>query len=490
MSTQDSAEATQTQHRNVIVIGAGFAGIGAAIKLQQQGFDFLVLEKADEVGGVWRENTYPDCACDIPSALYSYSFYPNPKWSRFFAEQAEIKQYTLDTVNHFSLNERILYNRELHQARWSDSDKLWHLQTSGGKFSANFVIMASGPMHKPVFPRIPGLETFTGEQFHSAQWRSDIALAGKKVAVIGSGASAIQFLPAIQSTVESLSLFQRTPPWVLPKLDMPISETWQERFARWPVLQRLLRKALYFQYEFLSSGLKRKGFINRLQGAAIRNIKRSIKDSTLVEKLTPDFEIGCKRILQSNTWYRALAKDNVEILAGVTNINGNTITDSSGQSVQADIIIFATGFEVANPPIAEIIYGKSEESLAERWQGSPEVYLGTAVKDCPNCFLTFGPNLYTYTSAFVIIEAQLDYILDGLVTARSKGWQTVEIDGKKSDDYNEQLQTALQNTVWNQGGCTSYFIDKNGRNSTNWPWTTFKMRREMKRFRVRDYQVS
>lgn len=473
----------------VIVVGAGFAGIGAAIKLRAAGFDFIVLEKAADIGGVWRDNTYPDCACDIPSALYSFSFAPNPRWSSFFARQAEIRDYTVATAETFGVLDSIRVNHELLNARWNSDEKVWELHTSAGHYTAHFVIMACGPMHKPVTPTLKGMDTFTGESFHSAQWDHDCDLAGKKVAVIGSGASAIQFVPAIESRVAQLTLFQRTPPWVLAKMDFPISPRWQQRFERFPLLQALLRKLLYGQFELLNRSLKHPRLIRLLQKMALQNIDRSIRDPDLRARLVPDYAIGCKRILQSNNWYRALAKPHVRVVDSVAEVRGNTVIASDGSQCDADVIIFATGFEVANPPIAERIVGASGMNLAQRWQGSPAAYLGTIAEDCPNCFLTFGPNLYTFTSAFVIIEAQLKFIMSALDTLRASRARSFSVDTRKSAAYNNKLQTSLQETVWNSGGCVSYFLDRNGRNSTNWPWTTFYMRRRLARFTVGDFIV-
>ncbi len=486
MSATVSAQRT---HFEVIVVGAGFAGIGAAIKLREADFDFIVLEKGAEIGGVWRDNTYPDCACDIPSALYSFSFAPNPNWSTFFARQEEIRDYTIETASKFGVQDSILLNHELLEARWNQDQKAWQLHTSAGIYTARFVIMACGPMHKPVTPSLKGMETFTGISFHSAQWDHSIDLTGKKVAVIGSGASAIQFVPAIEPKVAQLTLFQRTPPWVLPKLDVRVSERWQRIFSRFPSVQALLRKLLYLQFEFLNRSLKHPHLIKRLQDAARSNIYRSIKDEELRARLTPNYAIGCKRILQSNTWYRALARPQVNVVDSVAQVQGNTVIARDGASCEADVIIFATGFEVANPPIAERIVGASGKTLAQQWRGSPDAYLGTVAEDCPNCFLTFGPNLYTFSSAFVIIEAQLKYIMSALTTLRARRAGSFTVDKQKNRPYNEQLQSALQDTVWNNGGCVSYFIDKNGRNSTNWPWTTFYMRRRLAKFRPDDYII-
>lgn len=478
----------QPEQHPVIIVGAGFAGIGAAIQLQQAGVDCLVLEKAAEIGGVWRDNHYPDCGCDVPSALYSYSFAPNPRWSRFFAKQEEIKQYTVDTARKFGVLQRVRLRTELLQARWLQDAKCWELETSSGTFRAGFVVMACGPMHVPVTPNIPGLDTFTGERFHSAQWNHAYDLNGKRVAVIGSGASAIQFLPKIQPQVQRLTLFQRTAPWVLAKLDARIAPRWQGIFARFPWVQSLLRNALYLQFELLNSGLNYQWVLRKLQAAGVRNIHRGIKIPALQARVTPDFSIGCKRILLSNTWYRALAKPNVDVLGGIASIAGNMLTDREGKQCEVDAIIFATGFEVANPPIAERIVGKSGVALSTLWNGSPQAYLGTMAQDCPNLFITFGPNLYSFTSAFVIIEAQLRFIVSAIRTAHTEKLPSIEVRPERLAAFNEDVQRSLQRTVWNSG-CSSYFIDKNGRNSTNWPWTTFSMRRRLSRFVPQDFLV-
>lgn len=331
------------------------------------------------------------------------------------------------------------------------------------------------------------MDTFTGTSFHSAEWNHNCDLTDKRVAVIGSGASAIQFVPAIESKVQRLTLFQRTPPWVLPKLDFAMPEKWQRRFRRFPFIQSLLRKQLYLYFEYLNSSLNHPRLKKRLQEKALKNIFRGVKDENLRAMLTPAYDIGCKRILQSNTWYRALAKPHVDLVSSVAEIQGNTVIASDGSRCEADVIIFATGFEVANPPIAERIVGASGMTLAQQWRGSPEVYLGTIADDCPNCFLNFGPNLYTFSSAFVIIEAQLKFIISGLKKIRSNNITSFAVDKRISSPYNDKLQSSLQKTVWNSGGCTSYFIDKNGRNSTNWPWTTFYMRMRLASFRLGDF---
>lgn len=472
----------------VVIVGAGFAGIGAAITLRKLGIDFVILEKAAEIGGVWRDNSYPDCGCDVPSALYSYSFAPNPFWDRLFAKQGQIKQYTHDTAEKFGVLPHVHLDTELLQAQWIADEKNWQLETSQGLFTAQFVIMACGPMHVPITPKIKGLETFTGRQFHSSQWDHAYDFQQQRVAVIGSGASAIQFLPILQKQVSQLTLFQRTAPWVLPKMDAFISRNWQTRFEKFPFLQSLFRGLLYLQFEILNSSLKYSVFLKRLQSAGLKNIHRGIKDPQLRAQVTPDYSIGCKRILQSNTWYRALAQPNVRVVSGIAEIQGNRLLSCDGKHCEVDAIVFATGFEVADPPIAQRIVGVSGNTLASLWGGSASAYYGTMVQDCPNLFLTFGPNLYTFSSAFVIIEAQLQFIASALKAAQKKKLRTIAVNPLRFTKYNTHVQVALKDTVWNSG-CTSYFIDKNGRNSTNWPWTTFYMRWKLARFHPREFLV-
>ena len=477
------------RHHEVIILGAGFAGIGAAIMLRKADIDFVVLEKALSVGGVWRENTYPDCACDVPSAFYCYSFAPNPAWSHLFAKQPEIKRYAEDTVARTGIDDAIRFGHELQAARWNASSALWELETCAGPYTARFIIVATGPMHEPVTPALPGLETFRGERFHSAHWDHGVDLRGKRVAVIGTGASAIQFVPAIQPLAASLTVFQRSAPWVLPKLDARISARWQRRFARFPALQSALRGLLSLQFELLNGSVQRPRARRRLERAALRNIHSAVRDPALRARLTPDFDIGCKRILQSNNWYPALAQPNVTVSSDVKEVRGNTLIAGDGSVHEADVIIFGTGFKVAEPPIAARITGASGRTLADLWNGSPEAYLGTTVPDCPNCFFTLGPNLYAFSSAFVMIEAQVEYILGALRHARKNGLRSLRPREAVVADYNHALQGALQQSVFNIGGCSSYFIDRNGRNSTNWPWSIRELRRRLRRFDAAAYET-
>lgn len=474
---------------NVLVIGGGFAGLGAAIKLKERGEnDFILLEKASELGGVWRENTYPGCACDVPSTLYSYSFAPNPNWSRVFAQQAEIKAYLQQLAQNKQIHSHVQFNQEALDIRWCKDSQLWKVKTPDCVWQGRYIILACGPMHEPKLPDVPGIENFKGEVFHSSQWRHDVSLQGKRVAVIGTGASAIQFVPEIQPKVGQLAVFQRTPHWVLPKMDASLPAWVRALFAKLPGTQALARGVTYGIFECINGGLQSPSVMQRLQVLAKWNIRRHIKDSSLRKTLTPNYVLGCKRILQSNDWYRSLAAKNVQVISSaLAAVTGNTVQAADGSTFDADVIILSTGFEVAEPPIAKRVYNKDGKSMAEVWQGSPKGYLGTTVEDCPNAFLMFGPNIAVSSSAFIIMEAQLQYIMDALQRLKTNGWKGFEVNPQVADGFNQTVQNALQNTVWNKGGCQSYFIDRNGRNSTAWPWSTFEMKRRLKQFKLGDY---
>ncbi len=486
------SNATTPPHvHEVIVLGGGFAGLGAAIKLREAGItDFVLLEKAGELGGVWRENTYPGCACDVPSALYSYSFAPNPSWSRVFAGQTEIKRYLQDTAERYGVMPHVRLHHEALASHWSDAESCWVISTHQGEFRARFAIMACGPMHEPVMPDVPGLDGFTGEIFHSSRWRHDLDLRGKRVAVIGTGASAIQFVPQIQPQVAHLTVFQRTPHWVLPKMDQSLPSLVQSLFKRLPLAQLALRGTVFGIFETLNGGMQSKSAMKQFQRLGLLNLRMAVKDPALRRKLTPNYIIGCKRVLQSSEWYPALVQPNVDVVASALRaVDGNTLIAADGSRHEVDVIILGTGFEIAEPPIAKRVHGRDGRSMAEVWNGSPEGYMGTMVAGCPNGFLMFGPNIAVSSSAFLIIEAQLAYIMDALKQARTQGIATIEAHPERIAEFNARVQEALQETVWNSGGCSSYFIDRNGRNSTVWPWSTLEMRRQLSHFNLDEYLI-
>jgi cation diffusion facilitator CzcD-associated flavoprotein CzcO len=485
--------ATRTRHFDTLVVGAGFAGIGAAIRLTQDGFhDFALLEKSHELGGTWRDNTYPGCACDVPSTLYSFSFARNPDWNRVFAEQPEIQAYLKRVAEEHNVTSRIHFGTEVTDARWDAAAQRWDLDTSSGPYSARLVIAGAGPLHEPVIPDLPGLGDFEGTVFHSARWDHDHDLTGRKVAVIGTGSSAIQFVPHVQPKVERLHLFQRTAPWVLPKPDHRIPGVEKALFRRVPLVQQAWRALLYGSLELLQLAERRPGVMEQIQKVGLLHLRNQVKDPALRKSLTPNFTLGCKRLLLSNTYYKALQQPNTELVPhAVERVTPTGVVGADGIEREADTIIFGTGFHVTDPPISERVRGADGRSLADTWSGSPRGYLGTTVAGFPNFFLLIGPNLGNgHSSAIVLIEAQLRYIADALKLMRERDVAAVEVRREVQDAYNERVQQALAGTVWNAGGCSSYYLDRNGSNSTIYPWTTIDLRRRTARFRAEEYRLS
>jgi cation diffusion facilitator CzcD-associated flavoprotein CzcO len=491
-STQgsDGNGSAPAQHFDVLVVGAGFAGIGAAIKLEENGFtDFAVLEKSDRLGGTWRDNTYPGCSCDVPSALYSFSFALNPDWSRVYAEQPEIQDYLEKTADEYGVTKRIHFGAEVVDARWSPDETRWHVTTPRGRYSSRVLIAGAGPLHEPNLPDIPGLDTFKGTIFHSGRWNHAHDLTGERVAVLGTGSSAIQFVPKIQPKVGKLYLFQRTAPWVIPKVDREIKPGEKKLYRRFPGVQRAIRNGMYNAFEMVQRAQRKPHVMQRIEKVMGLHLRHQVKDPELRRQVTPKFTLGCKRMLFSNTYYPSLQEPNAELVPhGVTSLGEHSVVDSQGVEREVDTIILGTGFHVSDPPIANVVHDSEGRSIADVWAGSPRGYLGTSVAGFPNFFLLIGPNVGNgHTSAIVLIEAQLRYIVDALKTMRNRGMGTAEVRREVQDAFNERVQAALAGTVWNAGGCQSYYLDRNGTNSTIYPWTTIDLRRRTARFDASEY---
>ncbi|WP_297767029.1 flavin-containing monooxygenase [uncultured Alcanivorax sp.] len=477
---------------DVLIVGAGISGIGLGIRLQDAGFDnFVILEKAADLGGTWRDNTYPGCACDVPSALYSYSFAQKPDWSRAFAGQTEILDYVRDTANRHNIPGFIRFNQAVERAQWRESKNLWEVQTGDQLYLARTVVACSGYLHEPIIPNIPGLKDFQGKLFHSSRWDHDHDLSGERVAVIGTGASAIQFVPEIQPKVQQLTLFQRTPQWVLPKPDHPIPKI-EENFFRLPFTLNAWRKMLYGGFETFGIGFRKPALLRQIQKLGEAHIRLAIKDPALRAKLTPDYTLGCKRVLMSNQYYPALNQANVDVFAtGLKEVRGNTLVGQDGSECDVDTIILGTGFFVTEPPIADHIYNDAGESLSNMWQDGMQAYRGTTIAGLPNAFMVLGPNLgIGHNSAFIVIEAQINYILSTLQTMRDQQLSRVEVKADSQRTYNRKVQKDLQGTVWNTGGCSSYYLDKNGFNSVGFPWSTLEMQRLLKDFDPDSYTLT
>lgn len=474
-----------TVDHEVIIIGAGISGVGAAIRLREAGVtDVVVLERAHTFGGTWRANTYPGCACDVPSGLYSYSFAPNPRWRRLFAGQAEILAYVEDLADQHGLRGITRFGVDVEAAEFDAADRRWVIRTSAGTLTARHLVSAAGPWNEPRIPDIDGLDTFTGEVFHSARWNHDVDLRGRRVAVVGSGASAVQFVPAILDEVAALHLFQRTAQWVLPKLDAPVPGVAQTLMARLPVLHELLRAVQYGALETLGVGFRRPApLMHAVQAVGAAYLRAVVRDRALRDALTPDYTIGCKRILFSNTYLQALTRAHAHVHpTGVARIDGPTVTGTDGVSIEADVLILGTGFHILDMPMTDVIKGADGASLAEVWQGSPEAHLGTVVTGFPQLYVMLGPSLGTgHSSAFAILEAQIDLMVDAVTHAIAHD-VVLEVRPEVQAAYVAEVQAALPGTVYNAGGCQSYYLDENGRNSFSWPWSTGRLRERVSTF--------
>ena len=470
-----------------VIVGSGFSGLAMAARLKRSGReDFVVLEKADEVGGTWRENTYPGCRCDVPSHVYSLSFAPNPDWSATFSAQPEIQAYLKRVARDEDLYEHVRFGCELEQADWDADAMRWRLQTSQGPLTARFLIASAAPLHAPKLPDVPGLAAFPGTVFHSATWNHDHDLESERVAVIGTGASAIQFVPQIQPRVEQLHLFQRTAPWVMPRRDRRMSRFERSLYRRFPAAQRAMRAAIYWGREAFAIPMIRARLAPLLRKVGEAHLRRSIADPELRAKATPDYLPGCKRILVANDYLPSLAKPNVELVtAGIREVRGNTVVAVDGSEREVDTIIFGTGFHVLDLPIAGQIRDRDGRSLNDHWEGSPQALRGTTVAGFPNLFFLLGPNTgLGHNSVVYMAESQVDYIAQALASANGAA---IEPRAEAQERWNQEIQRRMPGTVWTEGGCQSWYIDRNGLNTSLWPDFSFRFRRALRRFDADEY---
>ncbi|WKX72213.1 NAD(P)/FAD-dependent oxidoreductase [Streptomyces sp. XD-27] len=484
------------EHVRVAVIGSGFGGLGAAVRLRREGVtDFVVLERAGSVGGTWRDNTYPGCACDVPSHLYSFSFAPNPRWPRNFSGQPHIRAYLEHVTDTFGLRPHIRFDSEVRALRWDTGALRWEIDTARGALTADLVVAAAGPLSDPKVPDIQGLDTFPGKVFHSARWDHDYDLRGKRVAVVGTGASAIQIVPAIQPQVARLTLFQRTPPWVLPRVDRDISGAEKWLHDKVPATRALRRGVLWGLRELqVGAFTKRPDQLGLVERFALRHLKRAVKDPALRARLTPSYRIGCKRILLSNDYYPALARPTTDVIAsGLSEVRGSTLVAADGTRAEVDAIIFGTGFHVTDMPIAQRVTGADGITLAEAWRDGMAALRGASAAGFPNFMTIIGPNTGLGNSSMILmIESQLNYLADYVrqLDLLDDGEGRVALDARPSAvrAYNDRLQERLRHTVWNTG-CTSWYLDANGRNTTAWPGTTGEFRRITRRVDLAEYEV-
>lgn len=482
------------QQVDVLVVGAGFAGLAAVAKIlaDDPSADVTVIERALEVGGTWRDNTYPGCACDVPTSLYSFSFAPSPKWSHTFARQPELFDYLQSVVERLNLRDRIVTDCELLSADWSDTDQRWTVQTSKGAASVRVLVAATGALSTPKIPDVPGIDTFQGTVFHSATWNHEHDLTGERVAVIGTGASAVQFVPEIVDKAQRLTVFQRTPAWVIPRLDRTIGRVERTLYEKVPAAHRAVRGIIYgYREAYVTVLADNPWMLPAVKAFAKANLKRQVKNPTKRAALTPDYAPGCKRLLLSNDWLRTLDRQDVDLVtSGLTSVTENGVVDASGRNYEVDTIIFATGFTPTEPPVSHLLRGSDGRTLAERWGGSPQAHLGTTVAGFPNLFLMYGPNTNLGHSSIVyMLESQANYVVSALSEMRDHHATAVEVSESAQQQHNSWVDSSLDGTVWNAGGCSSWYLDANGRNSTMWPTYTFRFRNKTRTFDTSNYRL-
>jgi cation diffusion facilitator CzcD-associated flavoprotein CzcO len=489
---RDDGKASRGRSRTVAVVGGGLGGVGAAVMLRRAGYeDVTVFERSEQLGGVWHWNTYPGAACDVPSHLYEFSFAPNPRWSHRYAPQAEIRAYVEDVAARYGVLDRIRTGTEVESARWDERECEWVLETSAGSHAADVLISACGAFRAPSVPPIPGLETFSGPAFHTGRWRHDVVLAGKRVAVVGAGCSAIQVVPAIQPIVEHLDVYQRTPGWTIPRGDFAYGERTLRLFERFPALQRLDRNATFAFMELVAAATtSRRWLLRPFRALARHQITSAIKDPELRQKLTPRDELGCKRVMITDDWYPTLTKANVELVTNpIVEVTPTAIRTEDGTQRPAEVLVLATGFKMHPyvPPVE--IAGVGGRTLAEEWAEFPRAYLGLTVPGFPNMFHVFGPNTGVGGGSIIyMIEAGMGHVIAALEELERTGARRIEIKTEAAESFDRELRSALAGTVWHSG-CESYYLDENGNNPNMWPWLSSTYRRRTARLHPGAYEL-
>ena len=477
---------------DVLIIGSGFSGLGMATRLKQAGMNsFLILERAQSVGGTWRDNRYPGCACDVQSHLYSFSFEQNPEWTRMFAQQPEIEKYLQGVASKYDLLPHARFGANVVSARYDEAAARWDVTTADGRnFSGRVLVSGMGGLSNPAMPKVKGLADFKGRMFHSAQWDHGYDLAGKRVAVIGTGASAIQFVPQIAPKLAHLDLYQRTPPWILPKPDRKISAFERKLFRLLPFTQKLMRAGLYSMLETRVLGfVVNPRLMMLVQRAAEGHLRRQVQDPVLRKKLTPNYTIGCKRVLISDDYYPALTQPHVDVIdAAVAEVREHSVVTTDGRESEVDAIILGTGFSIQEPIPRNTVFGREGVDLYDAWKNGVEAYLGATVSGFPNFFMLMGPNTgLGHTSQVYMIESQIAYVMDCLKQMKRDGIRAVDVRKDVQQRYNERVQNTVNSAIWNSGGCKSWYLDERGRNTTIWPGFTFVFRRKTRSFRAGDY---
>ena len=487
-------DAVQADHE-VIIIGSGFSGVNAAIRLKEEGIEnFVVLERAYDVGGTWRDNTYPGCACDVPSHLYSYSFEQNPNWSRAYSGYSEIQHYIRHCAEKYGVMPHLRFGVEVTGAQYDEVTGIWTIKKETGEsLTAKSVISAVGGLVNPRWPNFKGMDSFKGDIFHTARWNHDVDLAGKRVAVVGTGASAIQVVPSIQEKVGSLTLFQRSAPWILPKPNAAVSDKTKKLFKRFPLAQRMVRNSILFLSEAIFAPLVilDTPLQNVLQKIASGLIKRQVKDPVLRAKVTPDFHIGCKRVLFASDYYPALCQPHVDVVTdGISGFTETGIITADGRELEFDVVVLATGFsvDIANAPFD--IVGEGDEPLSTIWgRAGGKAYKGITVPQLPNWYLMLGPNTGPgHTSVLIYTEAQADYIVQAIKTKRENNLKQLSVKADVLSRYHTRVQGRMKYTSWTSG-CQSWYLDEHGENHTLFPGLASEYALSVRHFKLSEYDV-
>jgi cation diffusion facilitator CzcD-associated flavoprotein CzcO len=480
------------KQRSVAVVGGGLGGVCAAVMLERAGYrNVAVFERAERVGGVWHHNTYPGAACDIPSHLYEFSFEPNPRWSRRYAPQTEIQAYVEDVARRYGVTERIRTGTQVDGARWDEDRRKWTLDTGAGPHEADVLVTACGQLSVPTVPPLPGLDSFAGPAFHTARWRHDVDLAGKRVAVIGAGCSAIQVVPAIQPIAAQVDVYQRSPGWTLPKMDFEYSDRAKRLFERFPVLQRLDRAAIFYFQELAAAAMtKHRWLMPMFKRIAKRQIDKSIEDPQLRAKVTPKDEMGCKRIMLTDDWYPTLTKPNVELIVDrIDEVTPAGIRAGDGVERPYDAIVLATGFATHGFVAPMEIVGAGGRSLSETWAEVPRAYLGLSVPGFPNMFLLYGPNTNGGSGSVIsTLEAGSNHLIAALREMDRAGADRIEVTRSTAERFDQEVREALAGTVWH-AGCTNWYVDANGNDPNQWPWLWSTYRRRTAQLEPGAYAV-
>lgn len=483
------------KHAKILIVGSGFAGLGLAAQLKRRGVtDFRIIERAGDVGGTWRDNLYPGSQCDVPSHLYSYSWRPKSDWSRVFAPAPEIWEYLRDCARDEGVLPHIDFDTEMLECRWSESDALWHVDTSQGDYTANVLIAAMGHLADEKVPNIPGIESFTGDWFHSSNWNHDIDLDGKRIGVVGTGASAIQIIPQMAERASHLVVFQRSAPYLIPRPDRPYTDGEIRRFQRDPEAIPELRSDMFWGMENNYAQRRRiPRYIDEARTQSLKYLADSVPDETLRTKLTPDYEIGCKRVLISNDYYPTFLRPHVSLEpSALASIDGSSAISADGQRFDLDVLIFATGFEAVEPPFAKRIYGRDGILMSEQWRDGMQAFASTTVHNFPNLFMMNGPNTgLGHNSVIYIVESQINYILGAIEFLDRQDVHVVEPRIDAEAEYVGFITDRSAGTIWLTGGCSNWYVDyRSNRLTVTWPDFAFAFRDANGDFDQASYAVS